>query len=196
MKDILLATSYFGQILKEIGAFYLFIPSTILSMIAGILFYYLCISIGNLFNTNKVLMGFVAFFAIQAILFFIGFFFGLGAALTGDATYTAINNPSYIISLVQSLILDRSKLLWYLLHHDQTLKFRLKKNLFLLEHDFFALKRLIYFVLYDKSRFRPCYPKRSVLDVVQPFLVYQQNSHVGLDHKPSRLSYVPRLGLE
>ena len=92
MKDILLATSYFGQILKEIGAFYLFIPSTILSMIAGILFYYLCISIGNLFNTNKVLMGFVAFFAIQAILFFIGFFFGLGAALTGDATYTAINN--------------------------------------------------------------------------------------------------------
>lgn len=105
MKDILLATSYFGQILKEIGAFYLFIPSTILSMIAGILFYYLCISIGNLFNTNKVLMGFVAFFAIQAILFFIGFFFGLGAALTGDATYTAINNSSYIISLVQSLIL-------------------------------------------------------------------------------------------
>ena len=98
MKDILLATSYFGQILKEIGAFYLFIPSTILSMIAGILFYYL-------FNTNKVLMGFVAFFAIQAILFFIGFFFGLGAALTGDATYTAINNSSYIISLVQSLIL-------------------------------------------------------------------------------------------
>ena len=98
-------TSYFGQILKEIGAFYLFIPSTILSMIAGILFYYLCISIGNLFNTNKVLMGFVAFFAIQAILFFIGFFFGLGAALTGDATYTAINNSSYIISLVQSLIL-------------------------------------------------------------------------------------------
>jgi len=90
MKDILLATSYFGQILKEIGAFYLFIPSTILSMIAGILFYYLCISIGN---------------AIQAILFFIGFFFGLGAALTGDATYTAINNSSYIISLVQSLIL-------------------------------------------------------------------------------------------
>ena len=80
MKDILLATSYFGQILKEIGAFYLF-------------------------NTNKVLMGFVAFFAIQAILFFIGFFFGLGAALTGDATYTAINNSSYIISLVQSLIL-------------------------------------------------------------------------------------------
>ena len=77
MKDILLATSYFGQILKEIGAFYLFIPSTILSMIAGILFYYLCISIGNLFNTNKVLMGFVAFFAIQAILFFIGFFFGV-----------------------------------------------------------------------------------------------------------------------
>ena len=68
MKDILLATSYFGQILKEIGAFYLFIPSTILSMIAGILFYYLCISIGN-------------------------------------ATYTAINNSSYIISLVQSLIL-------------------------------------------------------------------------------------------
>lgn len=105
MKDILLATSYFGQILKEIGAFYLFIPSTILSMIAGILFYYLCISIGNLFNTNKVLMGFVAYFAIQAILFFIGFFFGLGAALTGDATYTAINNSSYIISLVQSLIL-------------------------------------------------------------------------------------------
>mgnify|MGYP000845767804 FL=1 len=105
MKDILLATSYFGQILKEIGAFYLFIPSTILSMIAGILFYYLCISIGNLFNTNKVLMGFVAFFAIQAILFFIGFFFGLGAALTGDATYTASNNSSYIISLVQSIIL-------------------------------------------------------------------------------------------
>ena len=104
MKDILLATSYFGQILKEIGAFYLFI-FYILSMIAGILFYYLCISIGNLFNTNKVLMGFVAFFAIQAILFFIGFFFGLGAALTGDATYTAINNSSYIISLVQSLIL-------------------------------------------------------------------------------------------
>ena len=105
MKDILLATSYFGQILKEIGAFYLFIPSTILSMIAGILFYYPCISIGNRFNTNKVLMGFVAFFAIQAILFFIGFFFGLGAALTGDATYTASNNSSYIISLVQSLIL-------------------------------------------------------------------------------------------
>ena len=50
-------------------------------------------------------MGFVAFFAIQAILFFIGFFFGLGAALTGDATYTAINNSSYIISIVQSLIL-------------------------------------------------------------------------------------------
>ena len=56
MKDILLATSYFVPDLKEIGAFYLFIPSTILSMIAGILFYYLCISIGNLFNTNKVLM--------------------------------------------------------------------------------------------------------------------------------------------
>ena len=105
MKDILLATSYFGQILKEIGAFYLFIPSTILSMIAGILFYYLCISIGNLFNTNKVLMGFVAYFAIQAILFFIGFFFGIGAALTGEATNTAINNSSYIFSLVQSLIL-------------------------------------------------------------------------------------------
>ena len=105
MKDILLATSYFGQILKEIGAFYLFIPSTILGTISGILFYYLCISIGNLFNTNKVLMGFVAYFAIQAILFFIGFFFGLGAALTGDATNTAINNSSYIFSLVQSLIL-------------------------------------------------------------------------------------------
>ena len=74
-------------------------------MIAGILFYYLCISIGNLFNTNKVLMGFVAYFAIQAILFFIGFFFGIGAALTGDATNTAINNSSYIFSLVQSLIL-------------------------------------------------------------------------------------------
>ena len=105
IKDILLTTSYFGQILKEMGALYLFIPSTILGKISGILFYYLCISIGNLFNTNKVLMGFVAFFAIQAILFFIGFFFGLGAALTGDATNTAINNSSYIFSLVQSLVL-------------------------------------------------------------------------------------------
>ena len=104
-KDFLLTTSYLGQLLKEIGALYLVIPSTILGTISGILFYYLCISIGNLFNTNKVLMGFVAYFAIQAILFFIGFFFGIGAALTGDATYTAINNSSYIISLVQSLIL-------------------------------------------------------------------------------------------
>ena len=102
MKDILLATSYFGQILK---ALYLFIPTTILGTIGSILFYYLCISIGNLFNNNKVLMGFVAYFAIQAILFFIGFFFGIGAALTGDATNTAINNSSYIFSLVQSLIL-------------------------------------------------------------------------------------------
>ena len=90
-----------GQLLKEIGALYLVIPSTILGTISGILFYYLCISIGNLFNTNKVLMGFVAYFAIQAILSFIGFFFGIGAALTG----AAINNSSYIISLVQSLIL-------------------------------------------------------------------------------------------
>ena len=104
-KDFLLTTSYLGQLLKEIGALYLVIPSTILGTISGILFYYLCISIGNLFNTNKVLMGFVAYFAIQAILFFIGFFFGLGAVLTGDATNTAINNSSYIFSLVQSLIL-------------------------------------------------------------------------------------------
>ena len=106
-KDFLVATSYFGQILKEMGALYLFIPSTILGTISSILFYYLCISIGNLFNTNKVLMGFVAYFAIQAILFFIGFFFGIGAALalTGDATNTVINNSSYIFSLVQSLIL-------------------------------------------------------------------------------------------
>ena len=74
IKDILLTTSYFGQILKEMGTLYLFIPSTILGKISGILFYYLCISIGNLFNTNKVRMGFVAYFTIQAILFFIGFF--------------------------------------------------------------------------------------------------------------------------
>ena len=73
--------------------------------ISGILFYYLCISIGNLFNTNKVRMGFVAYFAIQAILFFIGFFFGIGASLTGNATNTVINNSSYIFSLVQSLVL-------------------------------------------------------------------------------------------
>ena len=104
-KDFLLTTSYLGQLLKEIGALYLVIPSTILGTISGILFYYLCISIGNLFNTNKVLMGFVAYFAIQAILSFIGFFFGIGAALTGDATNTAINNSAYIFSLVQSLIL-------------------------------------------------------------------------------------------
>ena len=104
-KDFLLTTSYLGQLLKEIGALYLVIPSTILGTISGILFYYLCISIGNLFNTNKVLMGFVTYFAIQAILSFIGFFFGIGAALTGDATNTAINNSAYIFSLVQSLIL-------------------------------------------------------------------------------------------
>ena len=105
IKDILLTTSYFGQILKEMGALYLFIPSIILGKISGILFYYLCISIGNLFNTNKVRMGFVAYFTIQAILFFIGFFFGIGAALTGNATNTVINNSSYIFSLVQSLVL-------------------------------------------------------------------------------------------
>lgn len=87
------------------GALYLFIPSIILGKISGILFYYLCISIGNLFNTNKVRMGFVAYFTIQAILFFIGFFFGIGAALTGNATNTVINNSSYIFSLVQSLVL-------------------------------------------------------------------------------------------
>ena len=87
------------------GALYLFIPTTILGTIGSILFYYLCISIGNLFNNNKVLMGFVAYFAIQAILFFIGFFFGIGASLTGNATNTIINNSSYIFSLVQSLIL-------------------------------------------------------------------------------------------
>ena len=87
------------------GALYLFIPATILGTIAGILLYYLCISIGNLFNTNKILMGFVAYFAIQSILFFIGFFFGIGAALTGNATNTVINNSSYIFSLVQSLVL-------------------------------------------------------------------------------------------
>ena len=63
--------------------------------------------------------------------------------------------------------------------------------MFLLEHDFFALKRLTYFVLYDKSQFLSCYPKRSDLGVLPPFLVYQPNSRVGLDHKPSRLSYVP-----
>ena len=105
MKDILLATSYFGQILKEIGAFYLFIPSTILSMIAGILFYYLCISIGNLFNTNKVLWDLSPFSPFRLSYFFIGFFFGIGAALTGNATNTVINNSSYIFSLVQSLVL-------------------------------------------------------------------------------------------
>ena len=77
----------------------------VLASISGILFYYLCISIGNLFNTNKVRMGFVAYFAIQAILFFIGFFFGIGASLTGNATNTVINNSSYIFSLVQSLVL-------------------------------------------------------------------------------------------
>ena len=86
-------------------------------------------------------MGFVAYFAIQAILFFIGFFFGLGAALTGDATYTAINNSSYIISLVQSLILIRSKLLWYLLHHDQTLKFRLKEKPCSFWNRFFCIEK-------------------------------------------------------
>lgn len=34
MKDILLTTSYFGQILKEMGALYLFIPTTILGTLA------------------------------------------------------------------------------------------------------------------------------------------------------------------
>ena len=63
MKDILLTTSYLGQILKEIGALYLCHPFyNFRQQLAGILFYYLCISIGNLFNTNKVLMGFVAYF--------------------------------------------------------------------------------------------------------------------------------------
>ena len=38
MKDILLTTSYFGQILKEMGALYLFIPTTILGTIGSILF--------------------------------------------------------------------------------------------------------------------------------------------------------------
>lgn len=105
MEDILLATSHFGQFLKETGALYIFIPSTILSTIAGILVYYFCVSIGSLFDTNKVLMGFVAYFTIQAFLFFIGFFFGLAATLTGDATNTAISASSYTLSLVQSLIL-------------------------------------------------------------------------------------------
>lgn len=105
LKDFLLITSNFGQLLKEMGTLYLFILSTILGTISGILFYYLCISIGNLFNTNKVLMGFVTYFAIQAIIFFIGFFFGIGADLTGDATNTTINNSIYIFSLVQSIIL-------------------------------------------------------------------------------------------
>ena len=50
-------------------------------------------------------MGFVAYFTIQAILFFISFFFGIGAAFTGNATNTVINNSSYIFSLVQSLVL-------------------------------------------------------------------------------------------
>lgn len=105
MKDILLTTSYFGQILKEMGALYLFIPATILGTIAGILLYYLCISIGNLFNTNKILMGFVAYFAIQSILFFIGFFFGFSAALTSNITSNSMNNLTYILGIIQSIII-------------------------------------------------------------------------------------------
>ena len=105
MKDILLTTSYFGQILKEMGALYLFIPATILGTIAGILLYYLCISIGNLFNTNKILMGFVAYFAIQSILFFIGFFFGFSAALTSNVTSNSMNNLTYILGIIQSIII-------------------------------------------------------------------------------------------
>ena len=117
-------------------------PSTILGKISGILFYYLCISIGNLFNTNKVRMGFVAYFAIQAILFFIGFFFGIGASLTGNATNTVINNSSYIFSLVQSLVLIAASYFWYLLYHDKAFKFGLKKNRVPFGTRFFALKRL------------------------------------------------------
>ena len=105
MKDILLTTSYFGQILKEMGALYLFIPATILGTIAGILLYYLCISIGNLFNTNKILMGFVAYFAIQSILFFIGFFFGFSAALTSNITSNSMNNLTYILGIIQSIVI-------------------------------------------------------------------------------------------
>ena len=73
-------------------------------------------------------MGFVAYFAIQAILFFIGFFFGLGAALTGDATNTAINNSSYIISLVQSLVLIAASYFGTYYIMTKALKSGLKKN--------------------------------------------------------------------
>ena len=77
-------------------------------MIAGILFYYLCISIGNPSTLTKFLWDLLPF-RHSGYPIFLVFFFD-SAALTGDATYTASNNSSYIISLVQSLT-HRGKLL-------------------------------------------------------------------------------------
>ncbi len=162
-------------------------------MIAGILSI-TSVLVSNLFNTNKVLMGFVAYFAIQAILFFIGFFFGLSAALTGDIT--AINNSSYIFSHIQSLIIPE-QVLWYLLHHDQTLKFKLKKNRVPFWNTILCIEKTYCFVLYDKVSISVCYPKRvSLGDNFNHFWFIDKNSRVGFGSSPSRLSYVPRLGLE
>lgn len=63
MRDLLIFFSGFGQALNQLGGFLLFIPATLISTLSSIMLYYLCISIGNLFNNYKVLMGFVAYYA-------------------------------------------------------------------------------------------------------------------------------------
>lgn len=105
-KDLLIFASGFGQSLDSLGGAILFIPSIFLSTLTSIMLYYLCISIGNLFQNNKILMGFVAYFAITTTLFIMGVLLGFGSLVAGSSleNVSQLGN-NYIFAIIENLIM-------------------------------------------------------------------------------------------
>ena len=105
MRDFLLVSGGLGLVFDELGGLPLYSLNLIISAITSIMLYYCCISIGNLFNNYKVVMGFVAYFAITSILSLIGVFIGIGFGTLVFEAGQAINPMIYVYGIIQNLIL-------------------------------------------------------------------------------------------